>query len=786
MVKNEAGITWREDSDAFILTGKFDQVQNAHKYLQEYFGRRPYLQLAQKEEAYSKDTGNTKQNAAGFSCKVAKIIDIFEVDVQPTFMKLLKQVYKPTLQDMEKEFCLEIVWGEDERRVTIRPKENTQESLYRDGCDAFVCLYQKVHLDFKREVIEMENVNDQECIQNAIRLVEAQNRVVIEKLNNQLFVYAEEADLKSSVKALKKQLGLIPTSNQTAARGESRFNHDAFKMTEQHQRDQPSLPNILQHTLSNGVKLSLRQGNITEEKVDAIVNPTNSRLHHGDAGVAAAIVRKGGRQILDDSWYIMSQRNAPLQVSEAVYTRSGTLPCQYVIHTVGPNWSVNEKEVSIPLLRRACLESFRLAVQLRLCSIALPAISSGSFGMPKDICAQAIFRAVEEYSSSIDAECSNLRDIRIVIIDHPTIEVFCQEFAKRYCSNDSYSTFDQERASAPAANSTEYIQSAKGTPPDNQEKNVGNKSPNAEVDKRKSGDGSEQMGTQAIKSSNLHTKSREQSARLTNENGEKTDKTTLSYSVEEPLDESGKLSIRKEQNAVSDQSSGKTTKSSVVKVTVVRNSFEPTFPPNRNEHSTKRIATAGGMISKQIKTSPGVAVAVANGGSNPDEHPMEPGSQRADAANLVTQREEKEAKSVSSTNANQPVAEPNGVDKGTLKFNYLKETADEDKSSVNSPLHKDQADEITYLHKRKETDVPDNDDDDSGESNGGNVPDSQANPSKASETKMPTSRSYTPTEGSTADIPTVKTFNQVPLDKISNQTDPDNSGTEPTTTEGIP
>lgn len=534
------------------------------------------------------------------------------------------------------------------------------------------------------------------------------------------------------------------------------------------------------------MNLSLRQGDITEEKVDAIVNPTNSQLDHGGkAGVAAAMVRKGGRQIVDDSWYVMSQRRAPLQVGEAVYTLSGNLPCQNVIHTVGPDWRVNG-EASVPLLRRACLESLRLGVRLKLCSIALPAISSGSFGMPKDICAQAIFKAVEEYSSSIDAECSNLRDIRIVIIDHPTIEVFCQEFAKRYCSNDSYSLIDQERASASAANSTEYLQSAKGIPPDNQEKNVGNKSPNAEVDKRKSGDGSEQMGTQVIKSSNLHTKSREQSARLPSENGEKTDKTTLPYSVEEPLDESGKLSIRKEKNAVSDQSSGKTTKSSVIKVTVVRNSFEPTFPRNRNGHSTKRIATAGGMTSKQIKTSPGVAVAVANRGSNPDEHPMEPGSQRADAANLVTHREEKEAKSVSSTNANQPVAEPNGVDKGTLKLNYLTETADEDKSSVNSPLNKDQADEITYLHKRKETDAPDNDDDDSGESNGGNVPDSQANPSKASETKTPTSRSYTPTEGSTADIPTVKTFNQVPLDKISNQTDPDNSATEPTTTEGIP
>ena len=244
-------------------------------------------------------------------------------------------------------------------------------------------------------------------------------------------------------------------------------------------------------------------------------------------------------------------------------------------------------------------------------------------------------------------------------------------------------------------------------------------------------------------------------------NGAKTDKTTLSYSVdEEALDESGKLKICKEENAVSDQRSGKTTKNSVIKVTaVVTNSFAPTSAPKSNGHSTK--------------TSPGVvAIAVANGGSNPEEHPMEPESQRADhdAANLATHREEKEANSVSSTNANQPVPGP----------------ADEDESSFNLPLNKDQAHGITHLHKIKEGYAPDDDDDDSGDSNGVNVPDSQANPSKASETETQKSRSYTPTEGSTADIPTAKTFSQVPPDKASNQTDPVNSATEPSTTKGIP
>jgi len=484
-VKDKAGITWREHADAFILNGTFDQVQNAHRYLQEYFARRPYLQLTPEVDSI-KDIRNTKQDAGWFSSQasnVAKVTDIYKVVVQPTVMKVLKQVYKTTLQDMEKEFCLEIVWGEDEQEVTIRPKENTQESLYLDGCDAFTSLYQKVHQDLKREVLEIEdNVHDEEGIQNAIQLVEGQNPVVIEKLKNKLFVYAEENVMESTVKALNKQLALLQTSKQTAARGQRSFNHDACSMNEQHQRDQPSLPNILEHTLSNGVNLSLRQGDITEEKVDAIVNPTNSLLRHGEAGLAAAIVHKGGRQILDDSWSVMSHRNGPLQVSEAFYTRSGNLPCQYVIHTVVPDWSINGKEASSLLIRRACLESLRLAVRLKLSSIALPAISSDSFGMPEDICAQAIFKAVDEFSSSIDAECSNLRDIRIVINDGPGIAVFRKEFENRYFSNVTHSPIDQKEECTSSTTSTGHPQSAKEIL-DNQGKSVDKKSPSAEVHK---------------------------------------------------------------------------------------------------------------------------------------------------------------------------------------------------------------------------------------------------------------------------------------------------------------
>ena len=184
----------------------------------------------------------------------------------------------------------------------------------------------------------------------------------------------------------------------------------------------------------NGVKLSLYQSDITDEIVDAIVNAANEWLSHG-GGVAAAIVRKGGHIIQDESDGVMAQRSKrPLRVSDAVHTRAGTLPCKFVIHTVGPRWDSFDKERCVSLLHLACIKSLHLAAQLELCSIALPPISSGIFGMPKDICAQVMFAAVEEFSCSVEAEFSTLREIRIVIIDDETINVFYEEFLKRYTS----------------------------------------------------------------------------------------------------------------------------------------------------------------------------------------------------------------------------------------------------------------------------------------------------------------------------------------------------------------
>ena len=215
----------------------------------------------------------------------------------------------------------------------------------------------------------------------------------------------------------------------------------------------------LVHVLDNEVKLSLYKGDITDEAVDAIVNAANERLQHG-AGVAAAIVRKGGRQIQEESNRLII-RYGTLNVGGAVYTSGGTLSCRYVIHAVGPEWYRHGKDMSRSLLCQSCLESLALAVKLNLSSIALTAISSGIYGMPKDICAEVMFLAIEEFSSSEGAKFSTLRDVRIVIIDESTLSVFQEEFAKRYVVREAFlealstqgHSFDDQETSRPIPNS---------------------------------------------------------------------------------------------------------------------------------------------------------------------------------------------------------------------------------------------------------------------------------------------------------------------------------------------
>lgn len=170
---------------------------------------------------------------------------------------------------------------------------------------------------------------------------------------------------------------------------------------------------IAAHTMPSGVRILLVQGDLTEERVDAIVNAANSHLAHG-GGVAAAISRRGGPDIQRESNVI-----GYVPVGQAAITSAGRLPCRFVIHAVGPRWGDGDEDA---MLRSALRASLTLAQERDLHTVSLPAISSGIYGFPKDRCASLLSTETEVFLT--EHPDSHLTEIRFCLYDEPTIHAF--------------------------------------------------------------------------------------------------------------------------------------------------------------------------------------------------------------------------------------------------------------------------------------------------------------------------------------------------------------------------
>jgi O-acetyl-ADP-ribose deacetylase len=173
----------------------------------------------------------------------------------------------------------------------------------------------------------------------------------------------------------------------------------------------------VERILSTGQSLQIVQGDITIEEVDAIVNAANEYLQHG-GGVAWAISRRGGDVIQDESDKWIKQ-HGPVSHTHPAWTSGGALPAKYIIHAVGPVWGDGDEDKK---LADAISGSLRVADELKLLSLAMPAISTGIFGFPKERAAGIIFSVIKKYF--FDNQSSTLKIIRIVLFDDATIQPF--------------------------------------------------------------------------------------------------------------------------------------------------------------------------------------------------------------------------------------------------------------------------------------------------------------------------------------------------------------------------
>ena len=174
---------------------------------------------------------------------------------------------------------------------------------------------------------------------------------------------------------------------------------------------------LRQTTLEGGKIFQIIQGDITTEQVDAIVNPANANLAHG-GGVAGIIARKGGPVIQQES-DLWVKKHGPVSHESPAYTTAGNLQCKYVIHAVGPIWGSGNEDAK---LSQAINGSLQLAEMLELRSIAMPAISTGIFGFPKERAARILFEGNIKYFKR--GKPSSLEVSRLVLFDPPTVRIF--------------------------------------------------------------------------------------------------------------------------------------------------------------------------------------------------------------------------------------------------------------------------------------------------------------------------------------------------------------------------
>jgi len=165
-------------------------------------------------------------------------------------------------------------------------------------------------------------------------------------------------------------------------------------------------------------RILIQQGDITEMDVDAIVNAANNDLILG-AGVAGAILRKGGESIQDECNEIGS-----IPVGYAVITGAGRLKARYVIHAA--SMGLGDVPTTSKSLRTSTAHSLRLAAERNLKTIAFPAVGTGVSGFPMDECAQIMLGEAIQHLKSGNA----LETIYFVLFDSRATGVFQRVWEK--------------------------------------------------------------------------------------------------------------------------------------------------------------------------------------------------------------------------------------------------------------------------------------------------------------------------------------------------------------------
>ncbi|HKS73796.1 MAG TPA: macro domain-containing protein [Terriglobales bacterium] len=173
------------------------------------------------------------------------------------------------------------------------------------------------------------------------------------------------------------------------------------------------------------MNIEITQGDISDQPdIDAIVNAANTDLILG-SGVAGAIRRRGGDDIDREG-----RSQAPIRLGEAAVTSAGRLPNKYVIHAAAMGYRPEDEKVpkrkgslsSAKIIADATRNSLLRAEELKLTSVAFPALATGVAAFPIDECAEVMIRAARDYEQGHPG--SSIRTVRFVLFGADDYKIF--------------------------------------------------------------------------------------------------------------------------------------------------------------------------------------------------------------------------------------------------------------------------------------------------------------------------------------------------------------------------
>ena len=353
--------------------------------------------------------------------------------------RYLSTVHKDQLEHLKKKYNVTLdvqaaaAADSNQQTVLVKPikKKKCTSQEVSDAKEDFITLYQKTFFSTRRTAVKCPGVSD-EVIKEAIKLTKEKFANICAfkgATSDEVILCAEESISDDVIREFRCHAGVAPKR-----RLRKTISSDMEENRETHEQSQTDGNSITKETTlppvfvtNEGLIVKVITDDLTKQTTDIIVNTGNSTLDF-NGGVSKALSDAAGPELKKECKAIL--RGQYLKVGDCIHSNSFNLRCKYVIHVVAPRYNGNDKVRFGSGLSKAFASVLSTNEELITKSIALPLISSGNLGGPKEYCAKVLVTALHEFSRNHGQR--HLQEVVLVnnevetsnILQHACAEVF--------------------------------------------------------------------------------------------------------------------------------------------------------------------------------------------------------------------------------------------------------------------------------------------------------------------------------------------------------------------------